>query len=529
MKHHRFIGFLRCIVCLLLGLAMRMPHLQAQERAWSEEELRMILRTLDGKPVEELVAKIDQWMAAEKDSSARVRFAQTAFEHYGSSPIMGYERVALYLADNYLLTPGFGLSDEEEFHITWYTQITRPNQIGATAPDLTFRDPLGYPIPLHRLPGDYLVLWFVDDQCPICQSEYEHLNSWLKEWISQPTCNLPLVRCYVGDALSRWTTYREGHPLPQSDSLSVWDAWDPDFETGFQIHYGVISTPKLFLISHEDLIVGRNLNTESLRHLLQTKTDPNYQKERLHQYFEALFSTILSSSGQDPEEDRWLVQYAIDGLYQQNHEDSKAFREVFYELYQYLKSHPSYLLQEGAVYLGEQYILSQADLWLGQPAGDATFTQDQLDELAFAIAMFRRNPLGTVATDLKLQSLNGSAYWISDSQADYTLLYFYKTDCAACEAFTAELQRILSQFSDQNLQALAIYTGRKGRAWKRYAAKELDLFENLADLNGNSGMFQTYNLSAVPVLYLLDDEKRVIAKDISPFTLEEILNAIYPQ
>ena len=118
--------------------------------------------------------------------------------------------------------------------------------------------------------------------------------------------------------------------------------------------------------------------------------------------------------------------------------------------------------------------MSQADLWLGQPVGDATFTQDQLDELAFAIAMFRRNPLGAVATDLKLQSLNGSAYWISDSQADYTLLYFYKTDCAACEAFTAELQRILSQFSDQNLQALAIYTGRKGRAWKRYAANADD-------------------------------------------------------
>lgn len=526
-------------ICLIAWATHGIPWIQAQTqvqtqtqvqaRTWSKEELQMILQTLDGQEVNELTAKLDQWMSAEKDSCAKVLFAKTAFEHYSASPVMGYERVALYIADTYLLSPEFKLSDEEEFQVLWYTQITRPNQIGAYAPDLMLQDPLGYPIPLQQLPGDYLVLWFVDDQCPICQKEYERLADWLLTWTQAPTCELSMVRCYVGDDYERWKSYRESHSLPQQDSLVVWEAWDPEFNTGFQIKYGVISTPKLFLINSENILVGRNLQTESLKELLGSLTDPNFRKTQLHQYFTQLFGTILASSGADPQADRWLVQYAIDGMFQQQQDEEESLRTTFFELYQFLKSHPSYLLQEGAVYLGEQYILNRPELWIGKTVGNETFSEEKMEELAFALEMFHRNPLGAVTTDLKLQTLNGSAYRITDSPAAYTVLYFYKTDCAACDAFTADLERILPRFSGQNLQTLAIYTGRKGRSWKRYASGSSLECEHLADLNGTSGMFQTYNLSAVPSLYLLDADKRVIAKDIPPHTLEEILNAIYPQ
>ncbi|MBR5249715.1 MAG: redoxin domain-containing protein [Bacteroidales bacterium] len=523
---------MRRILLLLIGLLFGVSNLVAstdqQTSKWTQEELQMVLQTLDGIPAQQLIPKLSQWYAAEKDSTAQQLFIKTAFNHYADSPIMGYEHVALYLADEFLLNGRVSLSSTEEFQVSWYTQVTRSNALGATAPDLIFYNPQGYPVQLNRLPGDYLVLLFIDDQCPICQQEYEALAGWAEQWIQAPTCELSMVRCYVGDDLERWSTYQKEHPLPQSDSLTIWDAWDPDFNTGFQLYYGVISTPKMFLINSQDRIVGRNLNTAALAQLLTQLTRTQSPQEVLVGFFEELFEITTSSSG-DHASDALLVQYTIDRIYEQCQTDDASFRQVCYELYQYLKNHPDYLLQEGAVYVGEQYICGIPQRWLGYSYEDHTFDEDFLEEVAFAARMFRRNPLGAVAQDLKLTRTDGSAFRISDSPSAYTILYFYKTDCAACEAVTHELQRILPQFRKEDVTLLAIYTGRKGRSWKKYAISNFPDAENLADLNGNSRLFERYDLSAVPTLYLLDEEKRVIAKDITPFALEEIINALYPQ
>lgn len=518
MKKSPAIGkLLATVILVLLGFIPNRGT--AQDQTWSVPDLKMVLQTLDGLSVDELAPKLQQWIEAEEDSTAQLLFVQTAFDHYASSPIMGYEQLALLLADQYLLNGRFVLSEEEEFQVLWYTQITRPNRLGATAPDLLFSDPLGYPVQLNRLPGDYLVLLFVDDQCPVCQQEYETLAQWLEQWMTRPTCELSLVRCYVGDDRERWSDYIASHPLVQSDSLTVWEAWDPDFNTGFQIQYGVVSTPKMFLINAQDIIVGRNLRTEQLAQLMNHLTNPHYRQEQLNAFFDQIFELAVTPSGYRQEGDSLLVQYTIDRIYEMNRTDTTQFKEVFLELYQYLKQHKEYVLQEGAVYLGEKYMTGMPAYW----------SSELLEEVAFAGKMFRRNPLGKTASDLKLSTLNGSAYRISDSPAPYTVLYFYKTDCAACDAFTLELEHLLPRFGQDELQLLAIYTGRKGRTWKKYAISHLPEAIHLADLNGNSGMFERYNLSGVPVLYLLDQDKKVIAKDIPPVVLEEILNAIYPK
>ena len=46
--------------------------------------------------------------------------------------------------------------------------------------------------------------------------------------------------------------------------------WDPEAESSYHLLYGVLSTPKLFLIDRHGVIVGRNLDAGSLRQLLDS-------------------------------------------------------------------------------------------------------------------------------------------------------------------------------------------------------------------------------------------------------------------
>ena len=46
----------------------------------------------------------------------------------------------------------------------------------------------------------------------------------------------------------------------------------------------------------------------------------------------------------------------------------------------------------------------------------------------------------------------------------------------------------------------------------------------LHDCEGISGMFEKFALETVPSIYLLDKDNRIIAKDISPFTVESLLS-----
>jgi len=57
------------------------------------------------------------------------------------------------------------------------------------------------------------------------------------------------------------------------DWISV---WDPDMSSGFQEKFNVRSTPKIFLLDKDKIIIGRDLNTENLEELL---TNQNLKQE----------------------------------------------------------------------------------------------------------------------------------------------------------------------------------------------------------------------------------------------------------
>jgi hypothetical protein len=88
------------------------------------------------------------------------------------------------------------------------------------------------------------------------------------------------------------------------------------------------------------------------------------------------------------------------------------------------------------------------------------------------------------------------------------------------------MKKIYEEFADKGVEVMAIYTGSykaNRKAWLKYISGHGFEWTNLIDKKDTQDMFAKYNLAAVPAIYLLDEQKCTLAKDITPKMLHEIL------
>lgn len=491
--------------------------------SFSKEDIAMILSIFDKNKVPDIISNVERLILTGRDSAQTASLAALAFDYYYSSNVMGHEEIALYLADNYFLNKKYEWPNEDGLLLlSMFAEYNRSSIIGLYAPELYLQDSLGNNISLLNTKGDFKVLFFYDDHCAACNKYIPLLAQFFN---SQTQSDMLFYRVYTQDARDRWTRYikimNQRYPTP--DNIKVVDVWDPELSSDFHKKYGVLSTPQLFLLDSNNTIIGRGLTPNAL---LQIVTMYQNQPSELEIFFDKIFPPLIPSDS-NKQTDSTLITDAIDMLYEDSRDNPKFFHELFYELYQYLKTNPQYDLQKGAAYIGVKYITGKPKLWQGWTNMNYPSVDEFLKETIIATRRFYKNPLGKPVSDLSLTSIDKSAFSIYNSDTKHTVLYFYNMDCALCEAVTADMKTIHSEFGDK-VNFLGIYTGKSRRAWKKYIEKHDLQWDNLWDKSKKSSeMFDKYDLSGVPAIYIIDQDKVGIAKDITPSLLKDILGYLY--
>jgi peroxiredoxin len=156
-------------------------------------------------------------------------------------------------------------------------------------------------------------------------------------------------------------------------------------------------------------------------------------------------------------------------------------------------------------FIGVNYILIEPNRW-----NDNTFIENVRNRVAKA----KINPVGSKATNLKLQTPDGKIIELSKVEATKIILLFYNPECEACHSVTETLMKIYNQNRQKGIQVFAVYIDSKKELWTNYiAAKKLDWI-NVYDPLGNEAIDKKYDINAIPMIYLLDKDKNIIAKDI---------------
>ncbi|MBR5849510.1 MAG: DUF5106 domain-containing protein [Alistipes sp.] len=156
----------------------------------------------------------------------------------------------------------------------------------------------------------------------------------------------------------------------------------------------------------------------------------------------------------------------------------------------------------------------------------ATSYYDEYERIAplYDLELARKNRLGEPANDFRYTLADGRTGTLHKIEAEYLLLFFNNPDCPMCKEISQAIQNsalLQQRLADGSLKILALYPDEDLQAWRNYRREIPAAWINAYDAGCQLREQELYALNAIPSLYLLDREKRVLIKDATEVTLIE--------
>lgn len=144
------------------------------------------------------------------------------------------------------------------------------------------------------------------------------------------------------------------------------------------------------------------------------------------------------------------------------------------------------------------------------------FAPEIRSKYAFQAGLCSLNRLGTRAADFRFVDRKGNNYTLYGIEAPLTLLFFSNPGCEACMNIINMLKsdtKVSDMILSGRLAVLNIYIDEDIQSWMDYMPVYPQEWYNGFDPDLIIRADNLYSVRAIPSLYLLDDQKRVIMKD----------------
>jgi peroxiredoxin len=132
--------------------------------------------------------------------------------------------------------------------------------------------------------------------------------------------------------------------------------------------------------------------------------------------------------------------------------------------------------------------------------------------------------LGKKAQNLVMKDEKGKYQSLHDINAKYTILYFWDPDCSHCKKVTPKLADYYAKVKQQGVEVFAVCTEVETDKWKKFIEEYKLSWINVHDPDFRVNFRKMYDIQTTPVVYVLDEEKKIIAKKIGVEQLEEIMD-----
>ncbi|MDR2680181.1 MAG: DUF5106 domain-containing protein [Tannerella sp.] len=142
------------------------------------------------------------------------------------------------------------------------------------------------------------------------------------------------------------------------------------------------------------------------------------------------------------------------------------------------------------------------------------------------LTLLYRNRIGSKAEDFVYTMASGKTGNLYNLSAKYLLLMFYNPDCVECQRTTEMLKSstaVADAVASGRLKVLAVYPDENPEVWKEHRRDIPSSWINAYDKSQAVRNNELYDLKAMPTLYLLDRDKKVILKDTSTGDIHEYL------
>lgn len=477
---------LSCFVCL----GVQAQQLDSLTKAGLSDKLDEYFDAIKTLGVDAQKEEVDFLIETATDSLVRQFVAVKVYDHYLSSPVMGAEAVAIHVLDKWFIDGPVRMYDDVDLlHARIFADFNRQSLIGKKAPELSLLTYDDEPVSLYSAPSEkYSVLYFYDTGCAKCKLE----NIRLAEAFKEKSYPIEFHAVYAGDNKGQWKEYQDSKF--NFEGVSVTHLWDPEIDSDFQRKYGVMQTPRMFLISPDGTVVGRGLDTDALVKLLEgvfAETELEYGGAESAELFDRLLGANPSRN-----EIVEIARMVEDVTLGEGNE--LMYRQLTGDYLYYLAPKTGEEFKEGLYEILGPYILERDDIWKSENdrmkvVGYAEIMNDLLSKAA---------PRTTIA-DLKVDGIyirNGKEKQCSKNlrklRGLVNIVIFHTEGCHICQAEIAQA-RELAETPKLNVFLVNV---------------DKTISENPTL---STHLFDSFDLSALPFILMTDKKGHIMARYIT--------------
>ncbi len=210
---------------------------------------------------------------------------------------------------------------------------------------------------------------------------------------------------------------------------------------------------------------------------------------------------------QNPDSVLASVEYILDKS-KNNEEMFRYWMVYFFKKYQSSKIMG---MDKVFVHLSEKYYLQGKAPWVDE---------EMLEKLREEMDFHRENQIGMQAPALYLVDTLLDQQRLQMIDADYTVLFFYSPECGHCKKSTPVLLDVYHNLKPEGVEIVGVNVDTDIEKWKAFVQEyQLDWI-NLADPFTRSNFRRQYNVRSTPTIYILDKDKRIIAKKLGVEQIE---------
>ena len=288
----------------------------------------------------------------------------------------------------------------------------------------------------------------------------------------------------------------------------------------------------------EELLTGSKRQKDSIAYV--------YYKDHYFDYFDISDIRLLHTPLYEPKIMTYLNKVvpqhpdslilAVDKLIEMSRDNEVLFRYMLITLFNNYAESKLMGMDKVYFHIAEKYYIPYAS-WS---------SKDFIDKLSENLEKSKATFIGNIAPDFELKGIPrdhfamaemdtaikqdphiGFNFMLSQIPAEYTLLYFWEADCGHCQKSTPKLYEVFEKYKDQGVQVLAVHVinSVEGKVkWVDFV-NEHELYDWINCWSPYDNDFRKqYNLLSFPQLFLLDKDKKIVAKSLTPEQADDILN-----
>lgn len=208
---------------------------------------------------------------------------------------------------------------------------------------------------------------------------------------------------------------------------------------------------------------------------------------------------------------------SIDTIIEKSRANKEVFKYCVANLANYYETSNIMGYDKVFVHIAEKYYLTKDAFW-----ADSTL-KAKIHERVMKI---KPNILGNVAYNMIMPDTALKIRALHDIKAKYTVIVFWDPTCSHCKHEVP----MLSQYYDSvktkgvSIEVFAVGIESDIELWKKFIKDNKLKWINVSDLYNNTNFRNYYDIYSTPVIYLLDENKRIIAKRLDTEKIRDFIS-----